>query len=172
MVHSELPLPILKTEIFTMKKFLVLLTAAFIASSANAASLQTTHTAFPTPDSSAQWGVFAAVENLNTAVQTNMLSRLVVSNNSTTPYQIPVSTGYVFFTGTNASSVMAINLPPAASAIDGQEVSIFTQAAISGALTTASTGASVVGAPTTMAAGATVKFKYLADILTWIVAGH
>jgi len=138
---------------------------------ATAASLTTTHTSFPTPDATANWGTFAAIENLVTAVQTNMLSKTVVNNNATTPYQIPSSTAYVMFTGTLPQTFTA-SMPSAANSLDGQEVTLFAQSGVTTALTVASSGATVVGTPATLAANGTLKYKYDADTTSWIVVGH
>jgi len=149
----------------------VLLCFALTAQAADALAIS--HTAFPTPDGSASFGLFKSAEQANTALQVNMLSKLVVNNNSTTPYTIPNDTAYVLFTGTQAGAgTMTINLPSAANSRDAQEVTIFTAGAIGTALTVASSGATVVGTPATLAANSTLKYKYDAGTTSWIVVGH
>lgn len=157
-----------------LKRFIVALFLSVVSLGALAAdALSISHTAFPTPDGTANFGLFKSVEQLNTAVNVNSLSKLVVNNNSTTPYTIPNDTAYVLFTGTQAGAgTMTINLPAAASSRDSQEITIFTAGAIGTALTVASSGATVVGTPATLAANSTLKYKYDAATTQWIVIGH
>lgn len=157
-----------------MKRLFAALFFVFAALTAQSASaLAIARTAFPTPDAGTNFGLFNSVENLNNIIQTNQLSKLVVNNNTTTPYTIPNNTAYVLFTGTQAGAgTMTINLPAAASSSDGQEVTIFTAGAIGTALTVASSGATVVGTPATLAANSTLKYKYDAGTTSWIVVGH
>ena len=139
---------------------------------AAAAGLAVVHTAFPTPDTGTNFGLFSAVENLNTILNTNQLSKVVVNNNAANPYQVPSNTAYVLMTGTQPSSTMTISMPSAANSLDSQEVTIFSASAVSSSITFASSGASVVGAPATLAADSTLKFKYDAPTTSWIVVGH
>lgn len=139
---------------------------AFIGAGA-AAGLAIAHTAFPTADTSTEFGIPYAVENQNTILQTNMLSKTVVINNPSNPYPVPANTAYVIFVGTQASNVMSIQLPSAVSSLDNQEVSIFGQAAVSSVSVT-SAGASAVGAPSApTAANWHAKYKYDAGTTTW-----
>lgn len=135
---------------------------------AGAAGLSVLHTAFPTADQSTEFGIPAAVENQNTVLQTNMLSKTVVVNNTSNPYQVPSSTAYVIFAGTNvAGATLTISMPTAANSLDNQEVTIFSAAAVS-AVSVASSGASVVGsasAPTS--ANWHIKYKYDLTTNAW-----
>jgi len=132
-----------------------------------ASGLAIIHTAFPNADATAEFGLFNAVENHNTILQTNMLSKVVVNNNAANPYQVPNSTAYILFTGTQPSATMTISMPSAANSLDSQEVSIYSQASVASAVTFASSGATVLGAPATLTANAHVKFKYDAATTTW-----
>lgn len=136
-------------------------------SMAGAASLSILHTAFPTADQSTEFGIPAAVENANTVLQTNMLSKLVVVNNPSNPYQVPSNTAYLIFAGTQASNVMTVSMPTATNALDNQEVTIYGQAAVS-SVTFTSTGATVAGGPSAAtSANWHVKYKYDTTTLTW-----
>lgn len=139
----------------------------FVAMVASAAGLSVIHTAFPTSDASTEFGIPYAVENVNTVLGTNMLSKVVVVNNASNPYQVPNNTAYVIFAGTQASNVMTVSMPSAANSLDNQEVSIFGQAAVS-SVTVVSSGASAVGGPSApTAANWHVKYKYDAGTLSW-----
>lgn len=156
-----------------MKRILGFVLFCFALTAQAATGLSISHTAFPTPDANTNFGLFGAAEQANTALQVNMLSKLVVNNNSTTPYTLPNDTAYVLFTGTQAGAgTMTINLPSAANSRDAQEITIFTAGAIGTALTVASSGATVVGTPATLAANSTLKYKYDAGTASWIVIGH
>jgi hypothetical protein len=160
-----------------MKKYLVRFIVGFIMGltilvAGAATGLSVKHTAFPTADNSADFGIPAAVENANTIMQTNMLSKTVVNNNAANPYQVPSDTAYVIFTGTQPSPTMTISMPSATDSRDNQEVSVYTQASIASAVTFASSGGTVVGAPATMTTDGTVKFKYDSTTSTWYVVGH
>lgn len=143
------------------------LTFGFMFMVAGAASLSVIHTAFPTADSSTEFGIPYAVENMNTVLGTNMLSKVVVVNNASNPYQVPSNTAYVIFAGTQAASAMTISMPSATNSLDNQEVSIFGQAAVS-SVTVVSSGASAVGGPSApTSANWHVKYKYDVGTLSW-----
>lgn len=59
-----------------------------------------------------------------------------------------------------------VQLPPATSAIDGQQVLVVTQNALA-SVTVTSAGASVVGFPTSLGDNAFFAMRYSADMLTW-----
>ena len=143
------------------------LTLGFLSLWAGAAGLNIVHTAFPTADSSTEFGIPYSLENLNTVLQTNMLSKTVVINNASSAYQVPSNTAYLIFAGTNTNAAtFAISMVPAASALDNQEVSIYSQAAVS-AVSVTSVGASAVGGPSVVTANWHVKYKYDAGTLSW-----
>lgn len=131
---------------------------------ASAASLAVVHTAFPTPDTQTDFGLFSAVENLNTVLNTNMLTKTVVSNNAAS--SVTLSNGYNIYAGTNVGS-QVVNIPAAAVAQDNQTIYYYTQAAIASSVSFASSGATVVGAPATLVANGHVKLIYNAANTTW-----
>lgn len=140
---------------------------ALTLSISDAASLSILHTAFPSADQSTEFGIPAAVENTNTVLQTNMLSKQVVVNNASNPYQVPNSTAYLIFAGTQASNVMTVSMPSATNALDNQEVTVYGQAAVSSVSFT-STGATVVGGPSAATSNNWhVKYKYDTATLSW-----
>jgi len=151
---------------------LMWVTGAFLAMFGFAASLAVVHTAFPTPDNTANFGLFAAVENMNNVITTNMLSKVIVPNNAATAYQIPNNTAYVLFTGVQSSVAATISMPSAANALDGQEVTIFSASTAAATTTIASTGATVVGAPASLVANETLKFKYDSGTTSWYLIAH
>ncbi len=139
---------------------------AIAAMFTGAQALQIVNTAFPSADKSTNWGINYALENLNTIIQTNMLSKVVVNNNAASSVQLANNTAWTLFTGTNVGT-LTVNLPAAANASDGEQVAFYTQAAIATSSVFASTGATVVGGPATMAAGTTAKFLYDSGTTTW-----
>lgn len=130
-----------------------------------AATLSVVHTSFPTPDTSANFGLFAAVENLNNVLQTNMLSKTIVSNNAASQVAV-ANTAYNLYLGTNYGS-QVVALPSSSIAADNQTILYYTQAAIASSVVWTSSGASVVGGPSTMAANSTAKFVYDVSTLAW-----
>lgn len=69
----------------------------------------------------------------------------------------------------NAAADLAagtVQLPPASSAIDGQQVLVVTQNALA-SVTVTSAGASVVGFPTSLGDNAFFAMRYSADMTTW-----
>lgn len=69
----------------------------------------------------------------------------------------------------NAATDLAagtVQLPPASSAIDGQQVLVVTQNALA-SVTVTSAGASVVGFPTSLGDNAFFAMRYSADMTTW-----
>ncbi len=142
--------------------------ALVFLSVSGAAGLSVLHTAFPNADTSTEFGIPASVENMNTVVQTNMLSKLVITNNASNPIQIPNNTAYVIFAGTNVTNAaLTISMPSATNALDNQEVSIYGQAAVSSVAVTVAAGASAVGGPSSAAANWHAKYKYDAASLSW-----
>lgn len=98
------------------------------------------------------------------------LGKVVVNNNAVGTYTVPANTSYVGFTGTNATTI-AFTFPAAAAGIDGLEIEIYTQAAVSVSSTWASTGATFVGAPATLTAGSLTKFIYNHATTQWLPRG-
>lgn len=147
--------------------FTGLFATAFI-SAGMAAGLAIQHTAFPTADNSTEFGIPAAVENTNTVLQTNMLSKVVVVNQSSSAYQVPSNTAYVIFAGTNTNAAtFTVSMPSATNSLDNQEVTLYGQAAVS-AVTAVSSGGSVVGAPSNpTSASWHAKYKFDAGTTTW-----
>lgn len=96
----------------------------------------------------------------------------------TTVLVAPTVSGFVQPIGATASNVWLIinaatdlaagtvQLPPASSAIDGQQVLVVTQNALA-SVTVTSAGASVVGFPTSLGDNAFFAMRYSANMLTW-----
>jgi hypothetical protein len=132
--------------------------------------MQIQRTAFATPDAQANFGLFAAVENLNNIINTNMLNTpVVVNNNGSASYTVADNTNFVVFTGTQQAT-LTINLPAVTGghAIDGQAVTIYSDAAAGSGLTVASAGGTVYGAPATFAAKSIQCYRYIASITSWV----
>ncbi len=133
---------------------------------AGAAGLTVLHTAFPNADTSTEFGIPSAVESHSTILQTNMISKTVVTNNASAAYQVPSSNAYVIFAGTNVAN-LTVSMPSAANSFDSQEVSIMGVAATS-SVTVTSSGATVTGNPSTpTSANWHAKYKYDVGTLTW-----
>ncbi len=137
-------------------------TLTFVGMLTFAAGLNIVHTAFPTADQSAEFGIPYALEQINTILSNNMTTQNVVAN-STSAYQVPNNTAYTIFVA--ASNPVAVSMPSAANSLDSEEVVVVSEQAASA--TWAASAASVVGAPSTLAIGTGVKFKYNAAASTW-----
>lgn len=93
------------------------------------------------------------------------LSRTINSTNGVTT--ITLTTRYTFMTGT-AGLTLAITLPAAAAAIDGQIMTIMSTAGRS--LTSwASSGGTVTGLPASLTANSPVEVMYVHSLTRWLV---
>ena len=92
-------------------------------------------------------------------------SKAVTTTNSLTTATI--STRYRYFTGTAGAS-FAITFPAAATAIDGEVITIMSTAARA-TTTWISTGATFVGAPTALVANTPVKLQYHHATTQWFI---